>query len=167
MADTPEFVVACAVLGLSNSPTPSEARTAFRDRAALLHPDVHQSAGAHRTNAATVAMQQLNDAYRLVLELLDASESDPTGVRDEHHGVTHRCINCRSEFQHSADAGSVACPHCGHGLRVRSRNHRSYSANGPRAGRVVVSSSNRPPRTPRRSAPRGRLAHLRMWHDGS
>jgi predicted RNA-binding Zn-ribbon protein involved in translation (DUF1610 family) len=167
MAETSEFKAACAVLGLSTTPSSSEARTAFRDRAALLHPDVHQSAGAHRTNAATVAMQQLNDAYRLVLESLVAGDADLTNGHRGHHGVVRRCTNCRHDFEHSADGGVVTCPRCGHGLRVRSRTSRSYSTNGPRAGRVVVSTSRRSPRTPQRSAPLGRLAHLRAWHDGS
>jgi hypothetical protein len=72
VAEPSEFHAACAVLGLSTAPSLREVKTAFRVRAALLHPDVHQSAGAHRLNAAIVAMQQLNDAYRLVLESLVA-----------------------------------------------------------------------------------------------
>jgi hypothetical protein len=70
MTETSEFHAACAVLGLSTVPSLSEVKTAFRVRAALLHPDVHQGAGIHRMNAATAAMQQLNDAYHLVLESL-------------------------------------------------------------------------------------------------
>lgn len=167
MAETSEFKAACAVLGLTTASSSSEARTAFRDRAALLHPDVHQSAGPHRTNAATVAMQQLIDAYRLVLESLAAGDGDQTGERNGHRGVMRRCPNCRSDVRHPAAVGEVACPACGRGPRVRPRNARSYSANGPRAGRVVISSARRPPRPQRRSAPLGRLSHLRAWHDGS
>jgi hypothetical protein len=77
-AETSEFHAACAVLGLSTAPSLSEAKTAFRDRAALLHPDVHQSAGTQRMNAATAAMQQLNDAYQLVLESLIAGDPNPS-----------------------------------------------------------------------------------------
>lgn len=163
MTETPDLIAARAVLGLSTAPSSSEARAAFRDRAALLHPDVHQSAGDHRTNAATVAMQQLNDAYRLVLESLVATEMDEAGVRD---GVARRCTNCRTEFRHAADASRAACPRCGHGNRVRPRTPRSPSADGPRAGRVVLASSRRPPRPQQRSAPLGRLSHLRAWHGG-
>ena len=75
MAETFEFHSACAVLGLSAEPSLSEAKRAFRIRAALLHPDVHQGAGTHRMDAATAAMQQLNEAYQLVLETLMAADT--------------------------------------------------------------------------------------------
>ena len=77
MAATPEFHAACAVLGLSSTPSSSEAKTAFRARAALLHPDVHHGLGAERMLAATAAMQQLNDAYQLVLETLVVERRKP------------------------------------------------------------------------------------------
>ena len=127
MAETSELHAACAVLGLTTAPSSSEAKTAFRIRAALLHPDVHQSAGPHRMDAATAAMRQLNDAYQLVLESLAASDPFPTAVSDVDTGVTRRCIKCRHEFQYTADDGLAACPLCGHGSRVRSRNARSSS----------------------------------------
>ena len=127
MAETSEFHAACAVLGLSTATSLSEAKTAFRVRAALLHPDVHQGAGTHRMNAATAAMQQLSDAYRLVAESLIAGDPNATNVTQGHIGMTHRCTNCRSEFQYTANDALVACPRCGQGFRVRSRNRRSYS----------------------------------------
>ena len=83
IAETSEFRAACAVLGLSTAPSLSEARTAFKTRAALLHPDVHQSAGTSRVNAATAAMQQLSEAYRLVVESLRAGDRTRTKVTRE------------------------------------------------------------------------------------
>jgi hypothetical protein len=76
VSESSELQAACAVLGLSDAPSVSEARAAFRDRAALLHPDVHQSAGTHRMKAATEAMLQLNDAYQLLLESLVAADRE-------------------------------------------------------------------------------------------
>ena len=165
MAETSEFHAACAVLGLSTAPSFSEAKTAFRVRAALLHPDVHQSAGTHRMNAATAAMQQLSDAYRLVPESLVAGDPNPTNVTQGHNGMTRRCTKCRSEFQYTADDAFVACPRCGQGFRLGSRIRRSYSRGSLRAGRVVVYS--RRPRTQQRTEPLGRLAHIGLWHNGS
>jgi DNA-directed RNA polymerase subunit RPC12/RpoP len=164
MEETSEFHAACAVLGLSAAPSLSEARTAFRVRAALLHPDVHQSAGAHRTKAATAAMQQLSDAHRLVVESLLAAHPDPTSVTQGHDGITRRCTECRSEFQYTANDDLVACPRCGQMLRVSSRNRRSYSRGRLRAGRVAVYA--RRPRTQQRTEPLGRLAHIVLWHSG-
>jgi DNA-directed RNA polymerase subunit RPC12/RpoP len=161
MAETSEFHAACAVLGLSTAPSLSEARTAFRDRAALLHPDVHQSAGTHRMNAATAAMQQLNDAYQLVLESLVAGDPSPTNDTEGHNRMTRRCTKCRSEFQYTANDALIACPRCGQGFRVRSRNRRSYSQGGSPAGRVVV--YKRRPTTRQRTEPLGRLSHVRFW----
>ena len=156
MAKTSQFHAACAVLGLSTAPSSSEAKTAFRVRAALLHPDVHQSAGAHRMNAATAAMQQLNDAYQLVLESL---------ATHGHNGTTRRCTKCRSKLPYTADDALVGCPHCGQGSRVKPRNPRSNSPDGSRAGRVVAYS--RRPRRQQRTEPLGRLSHLGLWHDES
>ena len=90
MAESSEFRAACAVLGLSDAPSVSEAKAAFRDRAALLHPDVHQRAGTHRIKAATEAMQQVNDAYQLLLESLAAGDRHPTNVTRAHPGVMGR-----------------------------------------------------------------------------
>lgn len=165
MEETSEFHVACAVLGLSATPSLSEARAAFRVRAALLHPDVHQSAGTHRTKAATAAMQQLSDAHRLVVESLLAAHPDPTSVTQGHNGMTRHCTKCRSEFEYPANDASVACPRCGQRLRVSSRNRRSYSRGRLRAGRVAAYS--RSPRTQQRTEPLGRLAHIVLWHSGS
>jgi hypothetical protein len=165
MVETSEFHAACAVLGLSNAPTLSEAKMAFRVRAALLHPDVHQSAGPHRMNAATAAMQQLSDAHRLVVESLLAGDPNPTDATQGLNGMTRRCTKCRSEFQYTVDDALVACPRCGQGFRVRSRNRRSYSRGRLRAGRVAVYS--RRPRTQQRTEPLGRLAHIVLGHDGS
>jgi len=165
MAETFEFDAACAVLGLSTAPSLREARTAFRVRAALLHPDVHQSAGTYRLNAATAAMQQLNDAYQLVLESLAAGDPNPTTVTRGHEAVTRRCTKCRSEFQYPANNAEVACGRCGEGFRVRSRNRRSYSRGRLPAGRVVVYS--RRPGAQQRTEPIGRLAHVRFWREES
>jgi DnaJ-class molecular chaperone len=165
MAETSEFHAACAVLGLSTAPSLSEAKTAFRVRAALLHPDVHQSAGAHRMNAATAAMQQLSDAYRLVAESLLAGDPNATNVTQGHNGMTRRCTKCRSEFQYTANDALVACPRCGQGFRLRSRNRRSYSRGRLRAGGVMAYS--RRPRTQQRTEPLGRLAHIVLWHNGT
>ena len=77
MTEASDFHAACAVLGLSHAPSASEAKTAFRVRAALLHPDVHQSGGEVRMQAATDAMQQLNDAYQLVLASLEGGDAKP------------------------------------------------------------------------------------------
>lgn len=165
MAETSEFHAACAVLGLSTTPSSSEAKTAFRVRAALLHPDVHQSAGAHRMNAATAAMQQLNDAYQLVLESLVAGDLTPTNATQGHNEMTRRCTKCRSEFQYTATDVLVACPRCGQGFRVRSRHARSSSPGGSGAGRVVAYA--RRPRTQQRTDPLGRLSHLRLWRGES
>lgn len=166
MAETSEFHAACAVLGLSTAPSLNEARKAFRVRAALLHPDVHQSAGTHRMNAATAAMQQLSDAYRLVAESLLAGDPNAEDLTQGHNRMTRRCTNCRSEFQYTTNDALVACPHCGQGFRVRSRNRRSYSRGRLRAGRVVVAYSRRPSRQ-QRTEPLGRLAHIALWHNGS
>jgi DNA-directed RNA polymerase subunit RPC12/RpoP len=163
MAETFEFDAACAVLGLSTAPSLSEARTAFRVRAALLHPDVHQSAGTYRMNAATAAMQQLNDAYQLVLESLAAGDPNPTNVTRGDDAVTRRCTKCRSEFQYTANDTQVACPQCGQGFRVRSRNRSSSRGRLP-AGRVVVASRRR---AQQRTEPLGRLAHVRYWREES
>ena len=165
MAETSELQAACAVLGLTTAPSSSEAKTAFRVRAALLHPDVHQSAGPHRMDAATAAMQQLNDAYQLVLESLVAGDPIPMAVSEVDEGMTRRCTKCRREFHSTANDALAACPPCGQGSRDRSRNARSKSLGGSRAGRVVVSS--RRPRTQQRAVPVGRLSHVRLWHDGS
>ena len=161
MAETSEFYAACAVLGLSTTPSSTEAKTAFRVRAALLHPDVHQSAGTHRMNAATAAMQQLNDAYQLVLESLVAG--DPNTTDRGPNEMTRLCTECGSELQYTANDGLVRCPRCSQGLRVTSRNTRAHSRGGSRAGRVVVYA--RRPRTAQRTEPLGRLSHLRLWHD--
>jgi DNA-directed RNA polymerase subunit RPC12/RpoP len=163
MEETSEFHAACAVLGLSTAPSLSEARAAFRVRAALLHPDVHQSAGTHRMNAATAAMQQLSDAHRLVVESLLAGAPDPTNVTEGHDGMTRRCTKCRREFQYTTNDALIACPRCGQELRVISRNRRSYSRGRLRAGRVAVYS--RSLRTPQRTEPLGRLAHIVLWHN--
>ncbi len=165
MAETSELHAACAVLGLSTAPSLYEAKTAFRVRAALLHPDVHQSAGTHRMNAATAAMQQLSDAYRLVVESLLAGDPNAANVTQGHNGMTRRCTNCRSEFQYTPNDALVACPHCGQGFRIISRNRRSYSRGRLRVGRVAVYS--RRPRTQQRTEPLGRLAHIVLWHNGS
>jgi DnaJ-class molecular chaperone len=162
VAETSEFHTACAVLGLSTTPSASEARTAFRARAALLHPDVHQSAGADRMNAATAAMQQLNDAYQLVLEALVAGDPHPANVTRGRGGTRRRCTRCRTEFRGTADDARDACPKCGRGLAVRSRRPRSYSATSASAGRVVIYSKRR--RTQPPAEPHGRLAHLTLWH---
>jgi hypothetical protein len=163
MEETSEFHAACAVLGLSEVPSLSEARTAFRARAALLHPDVHQSAGTDRTKAATAAMQQLSDAHRLVVESLLAAEPNPTSVTRGHSGVTRHCTKCRSEF--TGDDSLAACPRCGQRLRISTRNRRSYSRGRLRAGRMAAYS--RSPRTQQRTEPLGRLAHIVLWHNGS
>ena len=113
MAETSEFHAAYAVLGLSAAPSSSEAKTAFRVRAALLHPDVHQSAGADRMSAATTAMQQLNDAYQLVLESL----------------VNRRCRARRTSVQGRTEVSQASC------------HTRSYSLAWP--ARWVVRSSTR------------------------
>jgi hypothetical protein len=164
MIETSAFTAACAVLGLSAAPSWSDARSAFRVRAALLHPDVHQSAGADRMSAATVAMQQLNDAYQLVLESLAAADRDPESATDRHTGVTRHCPRCRSESQYAA-TGRLACPRCGHGFRGTTRNVRTYSPSAPRAGRVVVSSRRR--RAPQPARPTGRLSHVASWYGAS
>ena len=101
MAEASEFHAACAVLGLSQAPSMSEAKSAFRVRAALLHPDVHQSGGAHRMEAATDAMQQLNDAYQLVLTSLEAGDTKPV-IRGQR-AVVRRCSRCRYRFQDRAN----------------------------------------------------------------
>jgi DNA-directed RNA polymerase subunit RPC12/RpoP len=165
MEESSEFRAACAVLGVSTTPSLSEARTAFRVRAALLHPDVHQSAGTHRTDAATAAMQQLSDAHRLVVESLLAGDPNATNVTRLRNGITGQCTKCRSEFEYPANDALVSCPQCGQGLRVSSRKRRSYSRGRLRAGRVAVYS--RRPRTQQRTEPLGRLAHIVLWHNGS
>ena len=137
MAESSEFRAACAVLGVSDAPSIREAKTAFRDRAALLHPDVHQGAGTHRMKAATEAMQQLNDAYQLLLESLAASDRGPTNVTRAHPGVMRR---------------------------DRSRTTRSHSRRGLRVGREVVILKRRT--TQRRMKPLGRLSHVSLWLDG-
>ncbi len=165
IAETSEFHAACAVLGLSTAPSSSEAKTAFRVRAALLHPDVHQSAGAHRMNAATTAMQQLNDAYQLVLESLAAGDLNPTHVTQGHNEMTRRCTKCRTDFQYTANDTLVVCPRCGQGFRVGWRQRRSRSHDGSRAGRV--GDSSRRPRKQQRTEPLGGLSHLRLWRGES
>jgi DNA-directed RNA polymerase subunit RPC12/RpoP len=165
MAENSELHAAYAVLGLSPEPSLTEAKTAFRVRSALLHPDVHQSAGAHRVHAATAAMQQLSDAYRLVVESLLADDPNLANITHGHNGMSRRCTNCRSEFQYTASDGWVACPRCGQGYRVRSRIRRSYSRGRLRAGRGAVYS--RRARIQERTEPLGRLAHIVFWHNGS
>jgi hypothetical protein len=110
-------------------------------------------------------MQQLSDAYRLVVDSLLAGDPNLTGITQEHNGVTRRCTMCRSDFQSTAIDGLVVCPHCGQGFRVRLRNRRSYSRGRLRAGRVAVYS--RRPRPPQRTEPIGRLAHIALWNNGS
>ena len=111
MAEASEFHAACAVLGLNQAASVSEAKSAFRVRAALLHPDVHQSGGAHRMDAATDAMQQLNDAYQLVLTSLEAGNTKPV-IRGQR-AVVRRCSRCRYRFQDTANEAMVVCPRCG------------------------------------------------------
>ena len=163
MAETSELHAARAVLGLDTAPSSNEAKAAFRVRAALLHPDVHQGAGTQRMDAATAAMQQLNEAYQLVLDSLDDRDPNPMSVTQGDNGPTRRCTRCRREFQSTTTEAPAACPRCRQRSRVRSLNPRSKSRDGSRAGRVVVSS--RRPRTRQRVEPLGRLAHVALWRD--
>ncbi len=162
MAEASEFHAACAVLGLNQAPSMSEAKSAFRVRAALLHPDVHQSGGAHRMEAATDAMQQLNDAYQLVLTSLEAGNTKPV-IRGQR-AVVRRCSRCRYRFQDTANEAMVVCPRCGQRHRGASRGARSYSRPRLRSGREIVSVKRRT--TQQRREPIGRLAHLSLWLDG-
>jgi len=61
-----------AVLGVTPDVTPQAAREAWREKARILHPDV---------GGTDAAMQELNEALRLVLAVLVArSDAPPTGV---------------------------------------------------------------------------------------
>jgi hypothetical protein len=163
MAEASEFEAACAVLGLSTAPSLSEARAAFRERAALLHPDVHRSAGTPRVNAATVAMQQLSEAHRVVVETILARGPNPSNALRVNNGMVRRCTRCRSEFHVTAEDASIVCPRCDERLRGTSPNRRSYSRGRLRAGRLALYSGRLT--TPRRTEPIGRLAHIALWHD--
>jgi hypothetical protein len=71
MSTAAEILAAYALLGIEEGASPAEIKAGYRRRAALLHPDRHQS----RTDDAEHAMQQLNAAYQLLRE----SESQPQG----------------------------------------------------------------------------------------
>jgi hypothetical protein len=159
-AESSEFRAACAVLGLSAGPSSGEAKAAFRARAALLHPDVHQDAGAQRIDAATAAMQQLNEAYQLVLESLVAGDPKPTDLVHRRRGATRRDTQDRRRSGDTADAAPVS-----RGAQAKSGAIRRYPRAGSRPGSVVVHSRRR--RTQARREPSGGLAHVTLWYGQS
>ncbi|MDA3040853.1 MAG: J domain-containing protein [Actinomycetota bacterium] len=63
----PEIVAAFAVLGVTPEATESDLKAAYRVRASLVHPDVHQHRGEDVLTHASEAMRQLTDAYRLAV----------------------------------------------------------------------------------------------------
>src|SRR4051794_21659503 len=76
MAEGAEYLAACAVVGVEPYSTVRQIKAAYRERATLLHPDVHHGGGDVRVGAATVAMRQLNEAYRIIVEAAeDASRT--------------------------------------------------------------------------------------------
>jgi hypothetical protein len=138
-----EVIAACAVLGLTETATLSEARAAYRSRAALLHPDVHQGRSADAQREANVAMQQLNAAYQVVVRHLNdgaaehAPRSGDSGAGNA--GVSWRCPTCTASFTSTSDIPT--CPVCGQ--RLRRRPASSADAGGDSAQRPGSRSEDR------------------------
>jgi hypothetical protein len=142
VVESSDFKMACAVLGLVGSaagrPTPAEVKSAYRLRAAILHPDVHQQGGGERSAAATAAMQQLNGAYQLALaHLRTTDESDPrAGSAD----LTVRCRRCSMVSPATREDNLLICPRCGQRLRVpgSSSAHRKRAYSQEENDREIV-----------------------------
>lgn len=70
------------MLGVPPDSTLAQVRAAHRLRAQLLHPDKHASGSGNVVDAATLAMQQLNEALHVLVQLMS-----PPGSRGEEAGA--------------------------------------------------------------------------------
>lgn len=121
MNDT-ELAVAVAVIGVQGDINVQTVRSAYRARAALLHPDIHQAGGDARLETAVAAMQQLNDAYRALCDHLAAiSEPVPVTVEPPPPPAgtqTTRCRACAARVEFPDGITMRRCPSCGRNVRA-------------------------------------------------
>jgi hypothetical protein len=116
-------IAAYAILGMEPGGTRSQARDAYRARASLLHPDLHNARGETAIHAANAAMRQLNDAYDTVLQYLSSrtDASSDHGTASHPHSASQsneqassrwRCPSCTQVFPVTVGVSTTRCPHC-------------------------------------------------------
>lgn len=122
MEQSADLIAARAVLGVEADATKQQIRLAFRQRAALLHPDLHQQRPSAR-GPAERAMAQLNEAYRTLLDHPGTTDADAPvfGHESGRSPRPWRCPSCSTIFRSTSSMETV-CPGCGGRLKRRNRS---------------------------------------------